>query len=325
MQGKEASEQETRKCTAGIDVSKNGLDVHVLPAAESVHVANTSEGIRQLKRWLLRRKVELVAIEATGKWHRPVCRSLSASEIAVAIVNPYRVRMFARAQGILAKTDRLDARVLAMFAAMMSPVCRAPAPQVLELMQELVTARTSAVAEEVALKNQLAAACGSYLKRQLALRIKQLAGHIKALEKECLRLIQADEALATRFAILTSIPGIGPIVALTLIACLAELGSLSDKQVGALGGLAPVADDSGEHRGVRVVWGGRAAVRRMLYLAALSAKSCNKDMKAFYQRLIANGKQPKPALIAIARKLLVLANLLIGQNRQWQPTAPQCT
>jgi transposase len=324
MQGKEASEQETRKCTAGIDVSKNGLDAHVLPAATSLHVANTSEGIRQLKRWLIRHKVELVAVEATGKWHRQVCRSLSASEIAVAIVNPYRVRMFARAQGILAKTDRLDAKVLAMFAAMMSPVCRAPAPKMLEAMQELVTARSSAVAEDVALKNQLATACGSYLKRQLALRIKQLAGHVKALEKECLRLIRADEALARRFVILTSIPGVGTIVAVTLLACLGELGSLSDKQIGALGGLAPVADDSGLHNGARVVWGGRAAIRRILYLAALSAKSCNKDMKAFYQRLITNGKQPKQALIAIARKLLVLANLLIGQDRLWQPAAPQC-
>ena len=323
MQGKEASEQETRNCTAGIDVSKNGLDAHLLPTAESLHVANTADGIRRLKRWLLRRKIELVAIEATGKWHRPIYRSLSASRIKVAIVNPYRVRMFARAHGILAKTDRLDARVLAMFGTMMSPACRPPTPQVLEVMQELVTARTSAVAEEVGLKNQLAVACAACLKRQLALRIKQLVSHIKALEKECLRLVKSDDGLARRFAILTSVPGIGTVVAVTLIACVAELGAVSDKQVGALGGLAPVADDSGEHRGVRVVWGGRATVRRMLYLAALSAKSCNKDMKTFYQRLITNGKQPKAALIAVARKLLVLANLLIAQDRTWQLNAPK--
>jgi transposase len=299
------------------------LDAHVLPAAESLHLANTAEGIRQLKRWLLRRKIERVAVEATGKWHRQVCRSLSASEIAVAVVNPYRVRMFARAQGILAKTDRIDAKVLAMFAAVMSPSCRPPAPQVLETLQELVTARTSAVTEEVALKNQLAAACGGYLKRQLALRIKQLAGHVKALEKECLKLIKADDALARRFAILISIPGIGAVVASALIACLTELGAVSDKQIGALGGLAPVADDSGARKGVRVVWGGRASVRRMLYLAALSARTCNANMKIFYQRLIANGKQPKAALIAVARKMIVLANLLIAQDRPWQLKAPQ--
>ena len=175
----------------------------------------------------------------------------------------------------------------------------------------------------MALKNQRAGTKGAYLRRQLERRIKQLAGHIQALEKECLKQIKADEGLASRFAILTSIPSFGDVVAMTLIACLAELGSVSDKQIGALGGLAPVADDSGERRGVRVIWGGRAAVRRILYLAAVSAKTCNKDMKAFYQRLIANGKQPKAALIAVARKLLVLANILITQGRLWQPLAPQ--
>jgi transposase len=323
MQGKEASEQEIRKCTAGIDVSKNWLDAHVLPSSESLRVANTREGIRHLKRWLLRCKVELVAVEATGKWHREVTRSLSASQIAIAVINPYRVRMFAKAHGILAKTDRLDARVLAMFAAMMSPPCRSPAPQALEAMQELVTARSSAVAEAVALKNQLAAASGDFLKRQLVRRIKQLDAHIEAIGKECIRRIKADQALARRFAILTSIPSFGDVVAITLIACLAELGSLSDKCVSALGGLAPVADDSGERKGVRVVWGGRGAVRRILYLAAISAKACNKDMSAFYRRLIDNGKQPKAALIAIARKLLVLANLLIAQDRLWLPDAPK--
>ena len=149
MQGKEASEQETQeaqKCSAGIDVSKNWLDGHILPASKSLRVANTQEGIRQLKRWLLKHEVGLVAVEATGKWHRVLCRSLAASPIRVAVPDPYRVRMFAKAQGIFAKTDKLDARVLAMFAALMAPSCRAPAPQALEALQELVTARTSAVA-----------------------------------------------------------------------------------------------------------------------------------------------------------------------------------
>jgi transposase len=304
-------------------VSKDWLDVHILPAAESLRVANTSEGIRQLKRWLLRRDVELVAVEATGKWHRQLCRSLASSQIAVAVTDPYRVRMFAKAQGILAKTDRLDAKVLAMFARMMAPPCRTPAGQVFEAMQELITARASAVAEQVALKNQLAVAAGSFLKRQLASRIKQLAGHIKALEKECLKLIKADEGLARRFAILTSIPGFGDIVAMTLIACLCELGSLTDKQIAALGGLAPVADDSGQRQGVRVIWGGRSVVRTILYLAALAASKYNNDLKLFHQRLRAQGKESKVVLIAVARKLLVLANLLVAQDRLWLPQAPK--
>lgn len=323
MQGKEASEQETLKSTAGIDVSKNWLDAHVLAASQSLRVTNTTEGIRQLKRWLVRHKVQLVAIEPTGKWHREVCRSLRASQIAVAIVNPYRVRNFAKAQGILAKTDRLDAKVLAMFAAMMAPVCRDPTPQALEAMQELITARASAVEEQTALKNQNSAAVGAFLKRQLTRRIAQIRTHIKALEAQCLKQIKADDGLARRFAILTSIPSFGVVVAMTLIACLAELGSLNSKEVGALAGLAPVPDDSGERQGVRVIWGGRAAVRRILYLAALTAQARNNDMRNFYRHLIANGKTPKKALIAVARKLVVLANTLITQDRLWQPNAPQ--
>jgi transposase len=323
MQGKEASEQETLKCTAGIDASKNGLDACVLPASQCLRVANTAEGIRQLKRWLLRFGPQLVAIEATGKWHRAVCRSLTAAGIAVAVTDPYRVRMFAKAQGILAKTDRLDAKVLAMFAAMMSPACREAVGQTIEALQELVTARDSGVAEETSLKNQLAAAEGPFLKRQLKRRIDQLAAHLRALETECLRLIKADPELSRRFAILTSIPSFGPIVATTLIAQLSELGSLTNKEIGALAGLAPVADDSGERQGVRVVWGGRSSPRRILYLAALTAAQRNHDMKAFYRRLRAAGKSPKAALIAVARKLAVLANVLIAQDRRWQSTAPQ--
>ena len=323
MQGKEASEQETRKCTAGIDVSKDWLDAHMLPASLSLRVANTSEGIRQLKRWLLKYKADLIAVEATGKWHRELCRSLRASDMAVAVIDPYRVRNFAKADRILAKTDRLDAKVLAMFAATMNPACRAPTPQVIEAMQELVTARASAVDEQTSLRNQLGSAQTSFLKRHLTRRIIQLKAHIKALELECLRQIRTDEALASRHAILTSIPGFGPVVATTLIAFLNEPGSLNNKEISALAGLAPIADDSGQREGVRVIWAGRGIVRRMLYLAALSASRHNQNMKAFHQHLCAKGKPPKVCLIAVARKLAVLANTLITQNRSWQPIAPQ--
>lgn len=323
MQGKEASEQETRNCTAGIDVSKNRLDAHVLPSSESLHVANTSAGIRQLKRWLLKLKVDLVAVEATGKWHREVCRSLRASGLAVAVIDPYRVRNFAKANRILAKTDRLDAKVLAMFAATMNPDCRAPAPEVIEDMQELVTARANAVEEETSLQNQLGSAQTSFLKRQLTRRIVQLKGHINDLEQKCLEQIKSDAALARRHTILTSIPGFGTVVAITLIAFLNELGSLTNKQIGALAGVVPVADDSGERKGYRVVWGGRGSIRRMLYLAALSASQHNRDMKLFRQHLEANGKSAKVCLIAVGRKLVALANTLITQDRIWQPIAPQ--
>jgi len=324
MQGKEASEQETKvKSSVGIDTSKCWLDVHVLPTNERLRVANSCAGIRQLKRWLSRFDIALVAIEATGKWHRHVHRSLVASAIPVAIVDPFRVRMFAKAQGILAKTDRLDARVLALFAAMMDPSVRAPAPQTMAELAELVVARASAVEAQTALKNQNDAAECKFLKRQLERRIVRAGKDIAALEGEILKRIKADNGLARRYAILTSIPSFGFAVAATLIACLAEIGSATVKQIAMLAGLAPIADQSGERNGVRVIWGGRPAVRRVLYLAALSATRFNADMKAFYQRLRDKGKPPKVALIAIARKLVILANTLLNEDRTWQLHAPK--
>ena len=324
MQGKEASEQETKtKSSVGIDTSKCWLDVHVLPANDRLRVSNSYEGIRQLKRWLLRFDLALVVIEATGKWHRHVHRSLVASAIPVAVVDPLRVRRFAQAQGIFAKTDRLDARVLALFAAMMAPSIRAPAPQAMAALAELVVARASAVEAQTALKNQLGTAECKFLKRQLERRIGRASKDIAALDGEILKRIKADDGLARRYAILTSVPSFGFAVAATLIACLAEIGSSTAKQIGMLAGLAPIADQSGERDGVRVIWGGRPAVRRILYLAALSATRFNADMKAFYKRLRGNGKPPKVALIAVARKLVVLANTLLSENRTWQPRMPK--
>jgi transposase len=168
MQGKEASEQETKlQSNVGIDVSKQWLDIHVVPGDERLRVPNSCEGIRQLKRWLMRFDLALVVVEATGKWHRHVQRSLAASAIPVALVDPYRVRMFAKANGILAKTDRLDARVLALFAAVMAPSVRPPAPEALAELAELVTARMSAVDAQTALKNQRSSAMFDVLKHHL--------------------------------------------------------------------------------------------------------------------------------------------------------------
>jgi transposase len=318
MQGKEPSEREPQaKCSVGIDVSKSWLDVHVLPAGAMLRVPNTREGIGKLKRWLWRFDLTLVVVEATGKWHRLLHRSLYASAIPVAVVDPFRVRMFAKAQGIFAKTDRLDARVLAQFAAVMAPTVRPPAPELMQELAELVRARDSAVAEQTALKNQLAAATVGFLKRQLERRISRLAKDIEVLAHEILRRIEADEGLARRYAILTSITGVGPAIGATLVACLAELGSCSRRQIGMLAGLAPVADESGERNGVRVIWGGRGSVRRSLYLAAITAVRHDPQMTAFFKRLIANGKAAKVALIAVARKLVVLANTLVAENRKY--------
>ena len=326
MQGKELSEHQTATaadCSVGIDVGKSWLDGHILPAGEHLRVANTATGIRQLKRWLKRAPAAPIAIEATGKWHRALHRSLAVAGLRVAVVDPYRVRMFARAHGILAKTDRLDARVLAMFAALIDPYARAPAPIAVEELQELVRARASACADNTALKNQRGSAQTTYLRRQLTRRIVRLDKDIDSLETEIERRIKEQPDLAQRHRILTSIPGIGPVTAATLIACLCELGNASAKQITLLAGLAPIPNDSGEHRGYRRIRGGRQIVRNMLYLAALSAARYNPTLRTFYRRLIDHGKPKKLALIAVARKLLVLANALIADNRLWGPQSPK--
>lgn len=183
-------------------------------------------------------------------------------------------------------------------------------------------ARDSAVAEATAPRNQLASAETAFLRRQLARRIRRLEADIAALEREIERRIKADEGFARRYAILSSIPGIGPVAAATLLARLTELGDCSGREIAMLAGLAPLADESGGCPGARVIRGGRAAGRRVLYLAAVTAARYNPALAAFYRRLITAGKAKKAALTAVARKLLVLANTLISQDRTWQPVPP---
>jgi transposase len=323
MQGKDVSEQGSQgQSYVGIDVCESWLDVHVLPGGVSFRVANTKHGHRQLARRLATDPVALIVIEATGKWHRALHRSLHAHRHRVAVVNPLRARLFAEAIGVLAKTDRLDARMLALFAASLAPPARPPAPAAVEQLKELVQGRDSAVAAKTALENQLASAETAFLRRQLTRRLTRLATDIAALEREIERRIKAEASFARRAAILTSIPGIGPVVAATLLARLSELGGCSDKEIAMLAGLAPVADDSGRREGSRVIRCGPAAVRRVLYLAALTATRYNPTMTIFYERLVVAGKARKLALTAVARKLLVLANSLVSQDRLWTPTPP---
>lgn len=324
MQGKEASEQEaTVKCSAGVDVSKDWLDANVWPGDERLRVANTAEGIRKLKRWLRRFELLIVVIEATGRWHRQLWRSLFQSSIPVAQIDPYKARMFARALGIAAKTDEIDASMLARYGAMVQPAARPPQPQTIEQLSELLTGRDTAVAEQTRLKNQLSAATLEFFRKQLRRRLARLDKDIAELEKEIGARIVADPELNRRYEILQSIPGIGPVVAATLLVRLSELGAVPDKQITMLAGLAPIADKSGKHDGKRVIWGGRAAVREKLYLAAVTASKWNPALKAFYDRLIERGKEAKVALIAVARKLVILANTLVAQDRFWQKTPPQ--
>jgi len=324
MQGKAVSEQKTEgKSNVGIDVCKAWLDVHILPCRQAFRVPNTSEGHRALKRRLKAHDIALIVMEATGRWHHQIHRSLDASGYRTRVVNPLRARLFAEATGLLAKTDKLDAGMLAAFAVTLGDdSARSPAPEIIEEIKELMQARTSAVHDQTSLTNQLKSAQTPFLQRHLKGRIDKIAKSIKALEAQVLKRLKADDLLARRYDILCSIPSFGPVVAMTVLACLPELGHCNDRQLASLSGLAPWPADSGEREGIRRIKGGRQAVRNVLYLAALSAVRFNSDMKAFFNRLTANGKANKLALIAVARKLVALANTLVIADRTWTPKAP---
>lgn len=306
----------------GIDVCKDRLDVHLHPMGRRLRVANDREGIKRLKRELARHPVAGVVMEATAKYHRCAHRSLSQSGFAVSVVNPLRARLFAQALGTRAKTDPIDAKMLAILADMMAPQATPPASEALEALQELVHARHAATAERTALINRRAASQTAFVRRELAQRLRSLDGHIERLATQIADHIAGTADLARRYAILVSIPGVGPAVAAALIADLPELGRLGRHAIACLAGLAPFADDSGDANGPRRIRGGRAQPRRALYWAALSAARHNPDLAVFYKRLRDNGKKPKVALTAVMRKIVVLANTLLREDRLWQPNHP---
>ena len=320
MQGKEPSQQSvTRRVYLGIDVSKARLDVYVHPIGRTFAVSNDADGLKRLKKAVADCDVALVVMEATGKFHRLAHRFLHDSGFKAAIVNPVRSRKFAEALGALAKTDAIDARVLAILGASLRPSAAAPAPENLESLQELTRGRNGAVESRTAVRNQIGASKTPALIRELKRQLRALETAIANLEAEIRCRIEADPVMARRFQILISIPGIGPAAAVALLAGLNEIGQLSAKEAAMIVGLAPVANDSGERRGTRSIRGGRSNVRTALYMPAQSAAQHNPDMKAFYGRLIAKGKLAKVAITAVMRKMLVLANTLISDDRLWEP------
>ena len=320
MQGQKSPERSAQPGVyVGVDVCKDWLDVYLHPIGRKLRVANTPQGLKAVKRRLAELPVALVVMEATGKFHRQAHRTLHAAGLAVAVVNPLRARLFAEAVGQLAKTDRLDARVLALMGQALEPSALAPAPEALEALQELARARAVAKADQTALSNRRGASQTAFLKAELGRRLKVLAGHIERLDAEIERRIGADAALKRRYDILLTIPGVGPVAAVALVIGLPELGACSGKAAALLAGLAPLACDSGEKAGERHIRGGRAFVRTGLYLAALAAARFNPQLRDDYKRLRDAGKKAKVTIAAIMRKLVVLANVLIKEDRPWRP------
>ena len=322
MQGKVKTEDAKPRVYGGIDVCKERLDVYLHPLDEHFCVANDAGGWRSLLRRLAKHRLELVVMEPTSKYHRAAHRHLEAVGIAVALVNPHRARLFAKACGQLAKTDRIDARILALAGERLQPgQARAPSAEE-EALEELAGARSAALAERMAITNRLETINLAFLRRELAGRLRSLDRHLGRLEAKIKAMIAADPVQARRAAIIQSIPGMGQVNVLAILTGMREIGCITGKEAAALAGLAPVADDSGPRLGQRHIRGGRAKLRKALYMAALSASRCNPELRNFYQRLRANGKSAKLALIAVARKLIVLANTLITENRCWSHVRP---
>lgn len=300
----------------GLDVSKAHLDLAHEPMASPLRVANTPAGISDLVRHIRALHPALIVLEATGGWERAVLRALVAADLPAVAVNPRQIRDFARATGQLAKTDALDAQVLARFAAAVRPTVRAVPEAPTETLKALLARRRQMTEMLTAERNRLSTALAA-IRPSLTQHIAWLEAQLAQLDDDLDEAIRQSPVWKAQDDLLRSVPGIGPVLSRTLLAELPELGTLNRKQIAALVGVAPLNRDSGRLRGRRMIWGGRAPVRAALYMGALVATKWNPVIRAFYQRLRAAGKLPKVALVACMRKLLTIVNAMVKHATPW--------
>ena len=320
--------------TIGVDVSKDWLDAHRWPDGASGRFANDRQGHKALIRWIGSAPVARVVFEPTGPYHRGLARSLAEAGLPAAAVNPWQARRFAEgapwsaigpsdmATGRRAKTDPIDAAPLARLGALLEPETRAPASPAIEALRELRLARAALLRDRTAARNREPHLTLALLKRQNRARLAAIDRELRAVDAAIAAVIAEDENLARAAAILVSIPGISAVTAAAVPAEMPELGSLAPGAAASLGGLAPITRRSGKWQGRAAIRGGRAGLRRALYMAALTASGFNPDLKAVHDRLLAAGKARKLALVAVMRKLLLLANALLRDGRTWCPNAP---
>jgi transposase len=296
----------------GADVAKDSIELSCPGLAVPRSIANTAAGHRLLLKSLPRAGSPVhVVCEATGPYHQAFVAALHQARVAVSVVNPRLVRDFARARNRLAKTDAIDACVLADYGRTMRPAPAAPPDPALVLLDELVTRRAQLVEDRTRERNRLQQTTRPELLASLRLHLRHLDGQIEKLQARMAELIESTPLLRAKVARLVAVKGVGELTASALLAALPELGTLSKNEVAALGGLAPFNRDSGTLRGTRTIHGGRIAVRTALYMAALSAARTNPILQAFYQRLRSTGKAHKVALVAVMRKLLIHLNSLL--------------
>lgn len=315
--GRAMEETMEHRTWVGVDVSKESLDVFVNPISERRHHANHGKGIAQILKQIKTMDSPLVVVEATGGYERAFFESLQEQGIAVVLVNPRQVRDFAKAAGILAKTDRLDAEVLALFAKTMNPVVRAASSEQEQELKELMTRRRQITDVLIQEKNRLEHSSG-FVRQQIQKHIKNLEEALKELDQRSSDLIQNTHALQDKEALLRSVPGIGPFVARTLLSQLPELGQINRRALAALVGIAPFNVDSGSFRGKRRVWGGREPVRSALYMSVVSALRYNPVIRSFYDHLRSLGKPAKVAIVACMRKLVTILNCMVKNKTPWK-------
>jgi transposase len=304
----------------GIDVSKDRLDVHVRPSREAFAVTRDGKGLEELIDRLRALEPQLIAIEATGGFETIAAAAIAGAALPLAIVNPAQVRHFAQAVGKRAKTDPLDAEVIAHFAEAVKPPVRPVPDAQARLLAELV-ARRRQIIEMIVAERQRE-------KRAAIARVRKgILRHVRMLEKELLdvdtdigTLVRGSPAWREKEELLVTVPGVGNTLARTFLAELPELGRLNRREIASLAGLAPFTRQSGRWKGKSMIGGGRASLRAALYMAALSAIRCNRSLKVFYQRLLSAGKPKMVGLIAVARKILIILNAMLRDKTQWQPT-----
>ena len=302
----------------GIDVSKDCLDVAVRPTGEAWQLPHNSRGINDLVERLGELAPQLVVLEATGGMEMALAGELAASKLAIAVVNPRHVRDFARAAGKLAKTDALDAQALAHFAEAMRPASRPLPDDASQELRALVARRRQLVEMITAEKNRFRTAA-SRIRPKVREHIRWLEESLKDLDRDMGDFMRSSPMWRDKDQLLRSTPGVGPVLSMTLLSDLPELGALNRGEIAALVGVAPFNRDSGALRGKRTVWGGRRQVWAALYMAALVATRYNPVLRDFYQRLCEAGKPKKVALTACMRKLLTILNVMVKHNRHWNP------
>lgn len=301
----------------GIDVSKSTLDVCIEPAAQTLHVAYDEAGISQIIGRLKEISPTLIVIEATGGLEVRIATALASKGLPVAVINPRQARDFAKATGQLAKTDQVDAAVLAAFAKAIRPQARPLKDADTRALDDMVSRRRQLIDIRVQETLRLGTAASKPLQKSLKQHIAWLDKRIAEVDSDLTKQLRESDVWRTKDDLLRSIPGVGNVTTRTMLGKCPELGTLNRREIAALAGVAPLANDSGKHRGKRFTWGGRADVRAVLYMATVSAIRCNDTIKSFAERLKKAGKPPKVVIVACMRKLLTIMNSMLKTNTPW--------